>query len=49
MGEILRYGMKMLPAAMLGLLAYGLTLYPRYKRLQAKGLESRGQIGRAHV
>lgn len=43
MGEVLRYGMKMLPAAMLGLLAYGLTLYPRYRRLQAKGLESGGR------
>lgn len=42
MGEILRYGIKMLPAAMLGLLVYALTLYPRHKRLQAKGLESGG-------
>lgn len=40
MGEVLRYGMKMLPAAMLGLLVYVLALVPRRKRLEAKGLES---------
>lgn len=42
MGEVLRYGIKMLPAAMLGLLVYALTLSPRRKRLEAKGLESGG-------
>lgn len=40
MGEILRYVGKMAPAALLGLAAYFLTLTPRRKRLQAKGLES---------